>query len=344
MSWLSGLSSLLHREPRSRAELAALIKRSHSARLIDDDALTIMQGAMRVGALHVRDIMIPRVQIRFLKASAPLGEIIPQVVQSGHSRFPVVGDSVDDIRGILLAKDMLSLDEAPERPLDECDLLRAATIIPESKRVGVLLQEFREQRYHMALVVDEYGGLAGLLTIEDILEEIVGEIKDETDEVSAGAVRHLGDGRQLVPATIAIEQFNEEFEARLPEGDYDTLGGLLMQHFECVPEQGRKAELCGLEFRVVAADSRRISQVSFRRIEPPRTEDGRQLVDANMTVAAFNGRFDARLEGDDSIAELLAMQLGRPPRTGDLVDLSGLQFELLRVVDERIEQVAFARG
>ena len=331
-------------EPRSRAELAALIKRAHGARLIDDDALTIMQGAMRVGALHVRDIMIPRVQIRFLKASAPLGEIIPQVVQSGHSRFPVVGDSVDDIRGILLAKDMLSLDEPPQRPLAGCVRLRAATIIPESKRVGVLLQEFREQRYHMALVVDEYGSLAGLLTIEDILEEIVGEIQDETDEAPTPAGRRLGDGRQLVPATIAIEQFNERFGARLPAGDYDTLGGLLMQHFECVPEQGRRAELGGLEFRVVTADSRRISQVSFSRIEPPSLEDGRPVVDAGMTVAAFNGRFGTGLQGDDSIAELLAMQLGRPPRTGDLVQLPGLQFELLEVADERIVQVTFARA
>jgi magnesium and cobalt transporter len=181
-SWLDRLVNILSPTPDNRDQLSAILQKSHDSKVIDRDALEIMEGALRVGETQAREIMIPRSQMELIQSDAKLTEVLQQIIESGHSRFPVVGESSEDIIGILLAKDLLPLVLDSVADIDICSMVRPASIIPESKRLGVLLREFREQRYHMAMVVDEYGSVSGLLTIEDILEEIVGEIEDETDE------------------------------------------------------------------------------------------------------------------------------------------------------------------
>lgn len=258
-SWLDKLLHAFSTEPKSRDELLDIIKDAANNKLLDQEALSIIEGALDVSSLQSREIMIPRSQIVAVRIDDSPQELLAKVVESGHSRFPVMGESLDDIKGILLAKDLLrlTLDGTQEFNLEQ--VLRPANIIPESKRVNVLLREFREKRYHMALVIDEYGGISGLLTIEDILEEIVGEIEDETDEeVSDEFIKRVSDTDYIIKALTPIEEFNEYFQAGLSEDDFDTIGGILMQTFGHLPKRNEVAEIDNFLFRVLYADNRQI--------------------------------------------------------------------------------------
>ncbi|MCV6604761.1 MAG: CBS domain-containing protein [Porticoccaceae bacterium] len=257
-SWLDKLTNAFSSDPETREELLEVLREAHNNKIIDSEALEIIEGALEVSEQQVRDIMIPRSQVVAIEYEQTPEEFLPVVIESGHSRFPVVGESHDDIRGVLLAKELLPLLLKDSDEFDMADLVRPATIIPESKRLNVLLKEFREQRYHMAMVVDEYGSVSGLVTIEDVLEEIVGEIEDETDEEEVAQIRPQENGSFLVEALTPIEEFNEHFEATLDEEEYDTIGGIVMQAFGRLPQEGEQVQVDGFSFSVVKGDNRRI--------------------------------------------------------------------------------------
>lgn len=258
-SWLDKLLHAFSDEPRSRDELLEIIKDAADNKLLDQDALSIIEGALDVSSLQAREIMVPRSQIIAIRMDDSPQDFLPQVIESGHSRFPVIGESLDDIKGILLAKDLLPLALNGTENFNLESILRPANIVPESKRVNVLLREFRENRYHMALVMDEYGGISGLMTIEDILEEIVGEIEDETDDEESDIyIKRMSDTDFIIKALTPIEEFNAHFNAELSESDFDTIGGLLMQEFGHIPKRNEVAVLENFQFRVLYSDNRQI--------------------------------------------------------------------------------------
>jgi len=236
--------------------------------LLAPDALTMLEGVLEVGDLQVRDIMIPRAQMVFVRRDDPFSKLLPVVVESGHSRFPVMDEDRDDIVGILLAKDLLRLypTEARER-FDIREYMRPVVFVPESKRLNVLLKEFRRNRNHMALVVDEYGGVSGLVTIEDVIEQIVGDIDDEFDVEDDHNIRKEAERQFTVRGVTRIDEFNEYFGAHLSEEEgFDTVAGLLMKEFGRLPRRGDSATIDGFEFRVTRADRRRIDTL---RVVPP---------------------------------------------------------------------------
>ena len=259
-SWFDRISSALSGEPSSREDLVELLRDAHADGLIEADTLTMMEGAIAVSDLSVGDVMIPRSQMVMLPAEASLDELLGLVVESGHSRFPVHGDDKDQILGILLAKDLLRAYANGGGTLDVHALLRPAVLIPESKRLDVLLREFRQSRNHMAIVVDEYGGVAGLLTIEDVLEQIVGEIDDEYDDAEDpnALIAAQADGQFVVDALTPIEDFNERFRADFDDDEYDTIGGLVTGAIGHLPEAGEELTLSRFVFRVASADARRV--------------------------------------------------------------------------------------
>lgn len=261
-SWLDRVLYAFSGEPKSRDDLLDIIKDAAENKLLDQEALSIIEGALDVSSLQAREIMIPRTQIVAVKVEDKPKEFLPKIIESGHSRFPVVGDSIDDVKGILLAKDLLRMMLEGNNDFSLEDIIRPANIVPESKRVNVLLREFREQRYHMALVIDEYGGISGLITIEDILEEIVGEIEDETDEeVSDEYIKKVSETDYVIKALTPIDDFNDYFEAGLSDEDFDTIGGILMQSFGHLPKRNETTEVDGFTFRVLYADNRQIHLV-----------------------------------------------------------------------------------
>lgn len=259
-SWLDKITQAFNTEPQSPEDVREFLRQALENHLLDNIAFNIIEGAIEISDLQVRDVMIPRPQMTVVKESQSPEEFLPLVIESGHSRFPVIGDNPDEVTGILLAKDLLPLilsnnaDKFKVR-----DVLRAATIIPESKRLTQLLNEFRTNRYHMAVVVDEYGGISGLITIEDVLEEIVGEIEDEydTDEEDA-FIRPIENGQTLVNALTPIEDFNEHFELDFNDDEFDTIGGIVMKHFGRLPSRNESIEIAGLKFKVLTSDKRRI--------------------------------------------------------------------------------------
>lgn len=259
-SWLERLSHAFSGEPESREDLLALLRDAQHNGLLEPDTLKMMEGAMSVAELTVGDVMISRSQMVSLPADTPFLELMRQVVESGHSRFPVHGENKDEILGILLAKDLLRGVVADQGPGTVRELLRPAVLIPESKKLNVLLKEFRLSRNHMALVVDEYGGVAGLVTIEDVLEQIVGEIDDEHDEADdeANLIAAQADGQYVVDALTPIEDFNARFGADFPDDEYDTVGGLVTDAMGHLPETGEELTLGRFAFRVARADGRRV--------------------------------------------------------------------------------------
>lgn len=258
-SWLDKLLSAFSGEPQSQEELLDIIKHAADNELLDQEALEIIQGALEVSGQQVREIMIPRTQMITVNINSPIDELLTKVIESGHSRFPVIGDNIDDIRGILLAKDLLPLILKGLEGFKVEAIIRQATIIPESKRLNVLLREFRENRYHMAMVIDEYGGISGLITIEDVLEEIVGEISDETDDEHDNAyIRKVSNNDYIIKALTPIDIFNQQFNAKLDDDEFDTVGGLLTKSFGHLPQRNEVAELMGFNFRVLYADNRQV--------------------------------------------------------------------------------------
>jgi len=259
-SWLERLSSAISGEPSTRDDLIELLRDVTADGVIEADTLKMMEGAIAVSDMTVDDIMVPRAQIIALPASGKLLDLMKLVVESGHSRFPVHGEDKDDILGILLAKDLLRGVVCDHGPATVRELLRPAVLIPESKKLGVLLREFRQSRNHMAIVIDEYGGVSGLVTIEDVLEEIVGEIDDEHDDAEDpdALISAQADGQYVVDALTPIADFNERFGADFADDESDTIGGLVTVAIGHLPEQGDELTLGRFNFRVTRADARRV--------------------------------------------------------------------------------------
>ena len=268
-TWLERLSALLMREPEDREELIELLHAAFERNLLDADALGMIEGVLQVGELSVRDIMIPRSQMDVIRVNDSVTAFLPFVLDTAHSRFPVIGRDKDDVLGILLAKDLLRYFADPEA-FDLRDSLRPAVFVPESKRLNVLLKEFRSTRNHMAIVVDEYSGIAGLITIEDVIEQIVGDIEDEYDfdETESNIIPER-QGRYRVKALTEITDFNEALGCELSDDEYDTIGGLVVSRFGHLPKRGESIQHAGLRFQVIRADSRRIHSLLVERLPDP---------------------------------------------------------------------------
>jgi magnesium and cobalt transporter len=267
-SLLKKIGKVFSPNPSNSDEVADMLRSAENESIIDASALQIMEGALKVSDLQAREIMIPRSQMNVIEEDFSLEQILDLVIQSQHSRFPVVGESADDVLGILLAKELLPLVLSGKESFDLKGLLRPATIIPESKRLNILLQEFRENRYHMAMVVDEYGGVSGLLTIEDVLEEIVGEIEDETDEHEAVQISKVSDDLYRVEAITEIEDFNEFFDIGFSDDEFDTVGGLVVHTFGRLPEIGESTSIENFDFKVIDGDSRKINMLEVSKKNP----------------------------------------------------------------------------
>ena len=263
--WLRRLVESLAGEPQDIAELGEVLADARDRGLIEADVLTMLEGVLQVSGTQVRDVMVPRSQMVVIQRDEPPERILPIVIESGHSRFPVVGDDRDEIAGILLAKDLLRyFAQADAGHFDIRECLRPAVLIPESKRLNVLLREFRVSHNHMAIVVDEYGGVSGLLTIEDVLEEIVGEIGDEYDVDEGEGIRREGERTYSVPALTRIEEFNAVFGTRYADEEFDTIGGLVLHELGRMPRRGESIEIGGVELVVQRADRRRIETLRVR--------------------------------------------------------------------------------
>ena len=266
-SWLERIGSLLMREPEDREQLMQLLHSAYDRDLLDADALAMIEGVMQVSEMQARDIMIPRSQMDVIDIEDSPDKFVPLVIETGHSRFPVIGENKDDVIGILLAKDLLRY-YAGEEEFNVREMLRPAVFIPESKRLNVLLKDFRSNRNHMAIVVDEYGGVAGLVTIEDVLEQIVGEIEDEYDydEPGDNIMAEKGGGFR-VKAITEIADFNDALGTSYSDEDFDTVGGLVISRFGHVPKRGEQIVIDELSFRVLRADSRRLHVLRVERVK-----------------------------------------------------------------------------
>jgi magnesium and cobalt transporter len=276
-SWLRRITGSLSGEPRDLEDLNEVLSQAHERGIIDDDAHQMLEGVLRVVELQVRDIMVPRSQMVIVNRDDPPEEILPMVVDSGHSRYPVIGEDRDQIVGILLAKDLLRYFSEGERAnFDIKECLRPAVFIPESKRLNVLLKEFRVSHHHMAIVVDEYGGVSGLVTIEDVLEQIVGDIGDEYDVDEGEGIRKESERVYTVPALTRIEDFNTAFGTRFADEEFDTIGGLVLHELGRVPRRGEAIQIGGLELKVARADRRHIEslRVTTQRDPDIRIPDG----------------------------------------------------------------------
>lgn len=271
-SWATKLLQLFTGEPNSREELVDLIQDAEERDLIDNDTKEMIEGVLDVAELKVRDIMVPRSQMVTIDINQNVDEFLPIVIDAQHSRYPVISENKDHVEGILLAKDLLTYGFGmTDDEFALTKVIRPAVIVPEGKRVDVLLKEFRSQRYHMVIVVDEYGGVSGLVTIEDILEEIVGDIEDETDynEDTKADIRRINKSRFSVKALTTIEDFNDYFETQFGDEEYDTIGGMVAHGFGHLPKPGEEIVLSGINFKVTGADKRRIQQLQVSFPEPP---------------------------------------------------------------------------
>lgn len=267
--WLERLGDALLREPRDREQLVTLLRDAQDRQLLDADALSMIEGVLQVQEMQVRDIMIPRSQMIVIEEDQSLEQLLPLVIESAHSRFPVIGETLDEVAGILLAKDLLKYalqGKAP--PLNLRDIIRAPIFVPESKRLDPLLKEFRKSHNHMAVVVDEFGGVSGLVTIEDVLEQIVGEIEDEFDIEQEDFIKKHSEVEYIVKALTPIEDFNEYFHTNLESQEYDTISGLVSHAFGHLPKRGEQIKIGKYEFEVLQADSRRIGLLQLKIVTP----------------------------------------------------------------------------
>jgi magnesium and cobalt transporter len=268
--FIERLTSLLLREPEDRQQLIQILYSAYERSLMDADALTIIEGALAASETRVTDVMVPRAKMGVINVDDPLDEILPLVIDSGHSRFPVIDGDRDNVLGILLAKDLLHIHS--EKNFSLRDWLRPAVFIPESKRLNVLLREFRVSRNHMAIVVNEYGSIAGLVTIEDVLEQIVGDIEDEYDfDEAHDNIRVDSAGRYRVKARTEIEDFNNAFSTHFTDDEFDTVGGLILRHLGRVPKRNESVDIDGIRFQVLRADSRRLYTLLVDPLSKPET-------------------------------------------------------------------------
>ena len=259
-SWLERIGQILQSEPKDKEDLRQFLQDAQERALLDRDAVTMIEGVMDVSEMQVRDIMIPRSQMEVIERGASLADFLPIIVASAHSRFPVIGENRDEVVGIVLAKDLLPFVAAESNgDFNIREILRPAMIVPESKRLNVLLREFQPSHNHMAIVVDEYGGVAGLVTIEDVLEQIVGEIEDEHDvDDEENYILPAGDDRFTVRALTPIEDFNEYFKTSFSDEEFDTIAGLVISAFGRMPKRGEHVDFNGFRFTVQRSDNRRI--------------------------------------------------------------------------------------
>ncbi|MGH8443608.1 MAG: HlyC/CorC family transporter [Solimonas sp.] len=262
--WWRRVTQRLAGGPRTRDDLLELLRDAREAELIDNDAMSMFEGIVQSTEMHVRDVMVPRAQMVIVESDWMLDKIFNVVIESGHSRFPVIGDSKDEVVGILLAKDLLKFSSNvpgfDPGTFELARLVRPSTFVPESKRLNILLKEFRRSRNHMALVVDEYGGIAGLITIEDVLEQIVGEIDDEYDEAEGARILKQDERRYLVSALATVEEFNSYFGTQFPTDEFDTIGGFVLHRFGHMPKRGESVRIERYGFNVQRADTRRVHQ------------------------------------------------------------------------------------
>ncbi|MCL1068092.1 CNNM family magnesium/cobalt transport protein CorC [Shewanella olleyana] len=275
-NWIDKIGQLFQGEPQNREDLVEVIAGAEERDLITEDTREMMNGVLEVSGLRVRDIMIPRSQIVTLQIDSTVEELLETVIESAHSRFPVVNEDKDHIEGILLAKDLLKYGfKQSDQPFSLHQVIRPAVVVPESKRVDVLLKEFRSQRYHMAIVVDEYGGVSGLVTIEDILEEIVGEIEDEFDHSSVEdtEIKKISNTVFMIKARTPIDEFNEACGTNFSDEEFDTVGGLVSHAFGHLPERNESVLIDNIEFKVTNADTRRLIQLSVKLPDPKLQED-----------------------------------------------------------------------
>jgi len=268
-SWIERISQAFSAEPRGREDLLEMLRDARIRGVLGADVLAMLEGAMQVSDLRVRDIMVPRADMSYVQRDAGIADMLPAMIESGHSRFPVIGDDRDEVVGILLAKDLLRLCLAePPADFGVRDILRPAVMVPESKRLNVLLADFRRSRIHMAIVVDEFSSVSGLVTIEDVLEQIVGEIDDEHDvDEDEGDIRRYGTNRYGVKARTPVEEFNAYFDTTLDTREFDTIGGIVSNAFGHVPQRGESITLEGMDIKILRADSRRLHllRVSLQR-------------------------------------------------------------------------------
>jgi magnesium and cobalt transporter len=265
--WLQKLRSVFCFYPQDRTQLTELLRNLESRNLIDPESLLMIEGALQVSEMQVRDIMVPRAEMAYAEADAPLKTLLPAVIDSGHSRLPILDTKTDQVVGILLAKDLLgySMNDSGHGFVMK-DIARHPVFVPESKRLNVLLREFRKSRNHLAIVVDEYGRTAGLVSIEDVIEQIVGDIADEYDVEDEDFIKRHRDNRYMVKSRTPIEAFNEYFETDFDDAEFDTIGGLVLKAFGRLPVRGESIEYGGFMFRVLRADKRRISLLRVTRL------------------------------------------------------------------------------
>jgi len=272
-SWLDRLNQLFSGEPKNREDLLHILREAEVRNLLDPDALGMLEGVLQVSEIQVRDIMIPRSQVVVLNRNDPLETLLPIIIESGHSRFPVIDESKDDIVGVLLAKDLLRAYLSEDKnAFNLRDLLRTPVFVPESKRLNVLLKEFRASKNHLAVVVDEYGGVSGIVTIEDVLEQIVGEIEDEHDIDEDRFIFSHRSGIYTVKALTPIEDFNEYFGTHYSDEEFDTIGGLVMNGLGYLPKTGDAYQIDQFCFTVVRADHRRIHLLRLTIVKKPLQE------------------------------------------------------------------------
>lgn len=273
-SWIERLGQALQGELKDREQLMSALNEAQKNNVIDHEVYSMIDGALQVAEMQARDIMIPRSQMVMLEIDSSQEELLNAMVASAHSRFPVVGDSKDEVIGILLAKDLLPLLINPDdKKLNVRDVLRPAVFIPESKRLNVLLNEFKSTRNHIAIVVDEYGGVAGMVTIEDVLEQIVGEIEDEHDFDEDSYIYEHANGCSTVKAIIPIDEFNENFGTEFTDEEFDTLGGIVMNALGHMPKRGEIAVIEDLQFKVLRSSNRRIDLIEVTKVEPSLATD-----------------------------------------------------------------------
>ncbi len=271
-SWIEWISHALSREPKDRSELLELLRDAKQRELFSTDALRMIEGVLQVSEMQVRDVMVPRVNMAVIEGDATPEATLPRLIQYAHSRYPVIGENRDEILGILLAKDLLRSCLKPGHQSVIRDLVRPAVFIPESKRLDILLQEFRLNRNHMAIVVDEYGGVAGLVTIEDVLEQIVGDIIDEHDpDADEHNIKKIGEGEFIVKALTPLEEINDHFQCDFDVEEFDTLGGLVMQRFGYLPKRDEVIVIEPFEIKVLQTSKRRVDklQLKLRAVPDP---------------------------------------------------------------------------
>lgn len=262
-SWFERIGQIMGSEPQDRADLLEILREAKEKHLVDKYALKMLEGVLQVSEQRARDVMVPRKKMIVLKKDALLEEIYPIVIESGHSRFPVISEDKSEVVGVLLTKDLLT-HALNRKTIKVEELMRTATVVPESKRLNVLLKEFRENRSHMAIVVDEYGAVAGIITIEDVLEQIVGEIEDEHDYADEEYITQRKDNVFVVQALTPLEDFNEYFSADFDNEEFDTVGGFIVGRLEHMPKKGEKVEQGKFRFEVLRADGRRVHLLKLK--------------------------------------------------------------------------------